>query len=109
VGIISNFLDRRIDLYDITTTNSPTGQPLESLVFNRKIRIFFNPDRSRFYRLFDVGQVPADQSLAISELRTVENQVLVVDGTRWRIVRSKPAVFKTRTLAYIMILERYQH
>jgi hypothetical protein len=109
MGIISNFLDRRVDLYSITRTNSASGQPIESLVFSRKIHIFFNPDRARFYRLFDVGQVPADQSLAISEIRTVENQVLVVDGTRWRIVRSKPAVFKSRTLAYIMILERYQH
>lgn len=109
MGIIANFLDKRVDVYSIVNTVAASGQPLENLFFSRKIHIYFNPDRSRFFRLLDPGQIPVDQPSAISEKQVSVNQVLVVDGTKWRVVSSKPAAFKGRTLAYIMSLEHYHH
>lgn len=110
MGIIASFLDRRVDLYNIlTSTSTATGQPIETLSFVKKVRVYFNPDGKPTFKLFDPGQIKVGKPTAISEVQVVENQVLDISGTKWRVTLSRPAQLKARVLAYILELERWRH
>ncbi len=110
MSFINSLADRSAKLYNITTvTSASTGQPIETLNFVKVIKIHFNADNRRMVRLTDVGQVLVGRPSAVSIVKVDLNQVLEVDNTKYRVVVSNPAQFKSRIFAYILTLDRYEH
>lgn len=95
-------------MYNVdTTTSTNTGQPIETLIYTKDIKVFFSPSPRRIYQLFEPGQIPIGEFVAISSDATVTNQVLEIDNVKYRIQAANPATFKNRTFAYINYLGRY--
>lgn len=112
MGLLGAFLNKKANQYNIdnTTNTSPsTGQPIESLVFVKRIPVYFGPNPPRVFRLYAVGQVKEGSFVAFSEKATATNQVLEIDDIKYRIVAANPLQFKNRTLAYVNYLEYYKH
>ena len=110
MSFISGFLNQTAKLYSIdATTAAASGQPIETLVYLRDIKVYFSSNPRQIFQLFGAGQVPIGQFTAISVEETETNQILEINDVKYRIEAANPASFKNRTFAYINYLARFQH
>src|SRR5215204_992478 len=108
MGLLRGFLDKAAAVYDITTsTSTSSGQPIESLAFNRNIKVSLRMRRE--FELFLSGQVSSGNSRVISEAEITLGQVLYIDSVYYRILNSNVIQFKNRIFGYIAHLEIYHH
>lgn len=110
MGFINAYLNKTAKLYDIDrSTSTATGQPVETLVFLKNIKVFFSSNPRKVFTLLDAGQVQTGNFVAISATATQTFQVLEVDSVKYRINAANPVQMKTRIFAYINYLEYYKH
>lgn len=110
MGLLGAFLNAKATQYNITTDSSTsTGQPIESLVPLKIIPVYFSNSPRRIYGLFDPGQIPINTPVCFSEKQVLTNQVLQINGVKYRVTSANPLKITNRTLAYVSYLERFRH
>jgi hypothetical protein len=110
MSFINGYLNKTAKLYTIdTSTTTTAGQPVETLILSKTIKVFFSSNPRRVFQLFNAGQIKAGEFVAISAVETKVNQVLEVDGIKYKISAANPAQLKNRIFAYINYMGYYQH
>jgi hypothetical protein len=107
---ISSFLNKTAKVYNIDVgVSTTTGQPIETPIYVKDIKVYLSYNPRDVYQLVDAGQIATGKLSAISVELVLTNQILEVDGVKFRVDAANPAQFKNRVFAYINYLSRYQH
>lgn len=109
-SVIDQFLTTPADLYNLTIDNETiTGQPIEELVFVKRIFVHFASNLTDEHNLFPAGQIPIGRFKALSKTQVVTNQVLKIDGVHYRVIAAPPAKVKRRVYFFTLHMELFQH
>ncbi len=111
MAILTPYLHTSANLYNITTEETESGQPVESLSLVKALKVFFEAYsyQSAIYKLFAPGQIKIGDFLCITDRIVNVNQVLEINDEYYRVVASNQLIVQKVTLGYELSLERYKH
>ena len=113
MSILRGQLTKNATKYTISTVISTSShQPIETLVnTNLILKCLFKPKKSYFVYL--TGQVQETSNLIFTEREVVVNNVLEVDGVKYRIVEATPlkgpGARGRKTLGFSSRVEIFRH
>ena len=111
MSLLTPYLHTSASVYDITTEESESGQPIESLSLSKTIRVFYEPHsyRSPVYNLFPAGQIKTGDFLCVTDKIVTVNQVLLINSVYYRVVESFELNVQKINIGWQLSLELYQH
>lgn len=110
IGGVRSFLTSTATVYTISKTkNTLTGQPIETLVLLKTIKVHFEPRSSDEHGLFSAGQIKIGQFTAISLDEVLEQQVLEIKNIKYRVLANNEIRYKNKTFYWQLHLEFFRH
>ena len=117
MSCLTGLLDQTVDIYTIDNSETTeSGQPIETLVYNRTIKvyeiankIYFSRDVRTLYKLFDPGFVKASDVTFFSVKEIAEKEVVNFKGENFIVTSVVKASLLKHTFGWTSYLSRYQH
>lgn len=110
IGGIRSFLTSTAKLFNIDKTKDTlTGQPIETTIFVKNIKVLFEPRSSDEHRLFPSGQIKVGQFTALSLDEVLEQQILEIKNIKYRVVANNEIRYRTQVFYWMLHLDYYKH
>lgn len=110
MSCLSFFLNKVAKVYRVDRSESTgSGQPIETLTYNRNVKVYFSPNVRNIYKLFDPGQIKVGEYTCFSVKSIDQGEILEIDGEKYTVTGVAQAAYKKHIFGQTSYLERYKH